>query len=143
MVKRCVAGGCSNTASADVSLHYFPVDEEIRSAWTSAVKLTRDGWAGPTKHSVLCSEHFPAECFEQQTSEFAREMMSEMGITYRRRTSLKADAIPVLLSASNVESSPQKRNQAQQVRILSPRESTFQILVQLLILPCIFRGNVK
>lgn len=126
MVKRCVAGGCGNSATTDISLHYFPVNAEIRDAWTTAVKQTRDGWDGPTKHSVLCSEHFPVDCFKQETSDFARGMMTEMGLVYRRRRALKADAIPTLFVSSSVKVSSKKnlsqaaakRNQAQQVKKL-------------------------
>lgn len=108
MVKRCVAGGCSNTATTDVSLHYFPVNTEVRAAWTTAVKQTRDGWDGPTKHSVLCSEHFPADCYKQETSDFARGMMTEMGLVFRRRRALKADAVPTLFVSSSVKGSCKK-----------------------------------
>ncbi|MED6239684.1 hypothetical protein ATANTOWER_009639 [Ataeniobius toweri] len=112
MVKRCIAGGCSNTATATVSLHYFPEEKKIRAAWIRAVKLTRDRWPGPTKYSQLCSEHFSANCFVEQTSEFAREMMSEFGISYRRRRMLKADAIPTLYSASTMKTSSKKKSLA-------------------------------
>ncbi|XP_047238784.1 THAP domain-containing protein 1-like isoform X3 [Girardinichthys multiradiatus] len=128
MVKRCIAGGCSNTATATVSLHYFPEEKKIRAAWIRAVKLTRDRWPGPTKYSQLCSEHFSANCFVEQTSEFAREMMSEFGISYRRRRMLKADAIPTLYSASTMKTSSTKKSLAvarqKMVKETSPESSS-------------------
>ncbi|MED6240878.1 Mediator of RNA polymerase II transcription subunit 29 [Ataeniobius toweri] len=53
MVKRCIAGGGSNTMTAGVSLHHFPEGKRIRAAWIRAGKLTRERWAGPNKHSQL------------------------------------------------------------------------------------------
>ncbi|KAK5612004.1 hypothetical protein CRENBAI_003272 [Crenichthys baileyi] len=37
MVKRCIAGGGSNTMTAAVSLHYFPEAKRIRAAWSLVV----------------------------------------------------------------------------------------------------------
>ncbi|KAK5603359.1 hypothetical protein CRENBAI_009367 [Crenichthys baileyi] len=39
MVKRCIAGGGSNTTTAAVSLHFFPEARWIRAAWIRAGKL--------------------------------------------------------------------------------------------------------
>ena len=83
---RCIVSGCSNKTSPTVSLHLFPSDVRVRSAWIRAVKLTRKGWAGPSKHSVICSDHFAADCFEEPaTSSTALQLMGECGIVYRKR----------------------------------------------------------
>ena len=63
MPKRCVAAGCNNTVDNGVSVYTFPKDEVLK--WTDQVKRTRDCWAGPTVNSVLCSEHFTEDSFEE------------------------------------------------------------------------------
>ena len=89
MVKRCVAAGCSNTYSDNVSLFKFPKDPVLRQKWVKNVQRTRAQWSGPSEHSVLCSEHFDSSCFEPDS-----ELASQMGIQKRKR--LKDDAIPTL-----------------------------------------------
>ena len=89
MVKRCVAAGCSNMYSDNVSLFKFPKDPILRQKWVKQVQRTRAQWSGPSEHSVLCSEHFDGSRFEPDS-----ELASQMGIQKRRR--LKADAIPTL-----------------------------------------------
>ena len=53
------------------------------------VQRTRDRWSGPSQHSVLCSSHFTADCFEPDSA-----IAATMGITKRQR--LKPDAVPTL-----------------------------------------------
>ena len=57
MVSYCAAFGCKNTKEkgSDITLHYFPSDNKLRSKWAHATKRKE---FKPTKHSVLCSEHF-------------------------------------------------------------------------------------
>ena len=62
MVNRCTAAGCSNTPSERISLHKPPADPKLREKWMKQVR-TRSQWT-PTKHSVLCSEHFSEDSFE-------------------------------------------------------------------------------
>ncbi|MEQ2190827.1 hypothetical protein XENOCAPTIV_011415, partial [Xenoophorus captivus] len=140
--RRCIGGGGSNTTTAVVSLHYFSEVKRIRACvWITAGKLMRDRWAGPTKHSQLLL-YFLANCFEQETSDFTREIMSEVGISYRQRRMFKADAIATLFSASDEKRSPKKRFllvvakwiKAQQVRTLPCHKSTFKYQQVLLIL---------
>ena len=89
MVKRCVAAGCSNTNSDGVSLFQFPRDPALRMQWTREVQRTRANWQGPSDYSVLCSDHFTNDCYEEDTTIAAR-----FGIGKRRR--LKPNAIPTV-----------------------------------------------
>lgn len=89
MVKRCVAAGCSNTYSDNVSLFKFPKDPVLRQKWVNNVQRTRAQWSGPSEHSVLCSQHFDSSCFEPDS-----ELTSQMGLQKRKR--LKGDAVPTL-----------------------------------------------
>ena len=89
MVKRCVAAGCSNTYSDNVSLFKFPKDPVLRHKWVKNVQRTRAQWNGPSDHSVLCSQHFDSSCFERDS-----DLASQMGMQKRRR--LKEDAVPTL-----------------------------------------------
>ena len=93
MVKCCVAAGCSNTYSNNVSLFKFPKDPVLRRKWVKNVQRTRAQWSGPSDHSVVCSQHFDSGCFEPD-SEFA----SQMCMHKRRR--LKDDAVPTLFERS-------------------------------------------
>ena len=89
MVKRCVAAGCSNTYSDNVSLFKFPKDPVLRQKWVKNVQKTRAQWSGPSEHSVLCSQHFDSSSFEPDS-----ELASQMGMQKCRR--LKDDAVPTL-----------------------------------------------
>ena len=89
MVKRCVAAGCSNTYSDNVSLFKFPKDPVLRQKWVKNVQRTRAQWSGPSEYSVLCSQHFDSSCFEPDS-----ELASQMGM--QKRIRLKDDAIPTL-----------------------------------------------
>ena len=86
MVKRCVAAGCCNTYGDGVSLFTFPKDPGLRAQWTKQVQRTRAEWA-PTKYSVLCSDHFKADCFEIGPS-----IAFQLGI--KRTRKLKPGAVP-------------------------------------------------
>ena len=86
MVNRCVAAGCSNTHGPNISLHRFPSNPILRDKWTKQVNRTRAHWK-PTKHSVLCSEHFTADCFIEEPI-----IAAKFGISKGKR--LKPDAVP-------------------------------------------------
>ncbi|KAG8173931.1 hypothetical protein JTE90_014540 [Oedothorax gibbosus] len=61
----CVAFGCYKNSSkkiAGITFHRFPKEEILRKEWAKAVK--RDNW-NPSKHSVLCSEHFEESDFDK------------------------------------------------------------------------------
>lgn len=108
MVNRCVAAGCSNTPSERISLHKFPADLKLREKWVKQVRRTRAQWT-PTKHSVLCSEHFSEDSFEVDSA-----IAATFGISKKRR--LKPDAVPTIFqrqssvgSASEGQLVPLKR----------------------------------
>ena len=46
-------------------MHTWPVDPAISSQWTKFVQKKRANFTGPTEHSVLCSQHFENQCFDQ------------------------------------------------------------------------------
>ena len=89
MVKSCVAAGYARTSNDSISFFKFPSDSVMRQRWTQEVQRTRDCWGGPSQHSVLCSSHFTADCFEPDSA-----IAATMGITKRQR--LKPDAVPTL-----------------------------------------------
>lgn len=88
--KRCAAWGCSNTyKDSDVSLHSFPFDRpEILRQWITFVKTTRKDWSGPTKYSVLCSNHFDVDSYPAKY-----RLMESMGQTVTKRK-LNNNAVP-------------------------------------------------
>ncbi|XP_060072400.1 uncharacterized protein LOC132552262 [Ylistrum balloti] len=104
--KRCVAYGCGNTTLDGVSLHFFPLDRpEICKVWTAFVRRKRDLWDGPTKHSVLCSEHFGEDCYPMQY-----RFLQSMGRTPPKKKTLIKDAVPTInKGCTNVEETPVKR----------------------------------
>ena len=61
----------------------------MRQQWTKEVQRTCDRWSGPSQHSVLCSSHLTADCFEPESA-----IAATMGITKQQR--LKPDAVPAL-----------------------------------------------
>ncbi|XP_062511813.1 THAP domain-containing protein 10-like [Corticium candelabrum] len=95
MVKRCVAAGCSNSHSDQVSLFSFPQDPVLRKRWTEAVQRTRDKWNWPSRYSVLCSDHFTEDCFETD-----HLLASSFGIA--RRARLKPDVVPTHFVRANL-----------------------------------------
>lgn len=88
MVRRCVAAGCSNTHSHNVSMHQFPKDPELRLKWEKQVQRTRDKWRA-TDNSFLCSDHFEADCFNVDSV-----LAEQMGL--KKRRTLKPDAVPTI-----------------------------------------------
>ena len=69
MVKHCIAAGCSNTYSDNVSLFKFPKDHVLRQKWVKNVQRTRAQWSGPSEYSVLCSQHFDRVGFTDEYTE--------------------------------------------------------------------------
>ncbi|KAM4592420.1 uncharacterized protein PAE49_012511 [Odontesthes bonariensis] len=88
--KRCVAWGCSNTcAMKGISTFLFPKDKAQSKAWSDGVKKIRADWMEPTKYSVLCSEHFTRDCFEEGPL-----MRAALGIDTKRPLQLKKGVVP-------------------------------------------------
>ena len=76
------------------------------------MQKTRDKWHGPTKNSVICSEHFTEECFEPISS-----FSKKMGIKMKQM--LKSNAIPTIFKRPcatpkrlRVSSAAEKRERA-------------------------------
>lgn len=99
-MKWCIAGGYSNTGTADVNFHYFPEVEN----WSCLDRSCK-----PDEGQMGWSHQAQSNCFEQETSEFTRE------ITVYQRSGYLTDkgehesrSIPTLFSASNLKSSPKK-----------------------------------
>lgn len=65
-------------------------------AWTKEVKKNRANWTGPTKCSVLCSEHFERTCFEE--GPLRRQ---QMGIPTKRPLVLKKGAVPTIFKKAS------------------------------------------
>ena len=86
MVKRCIVANCSNTNKDGVSLHFFPKDLHVRKQWTQQVQRTRADFKEPSKHSVVCSSHFTADCFEG--------LGENVGMKIKRM--LKPEAVPTI-----------------------------------------------
>lgn len=99
MPKRCVAADCSNSPSEHIPLFSFPKDEELRDQWTKQVQRTRGSWV-PTASSVLCSEHFPAHCFEE-----APGLKEAFGLKVRYRRVIKPTAVQRNQTAQSSSSS--------------------------------------
>ena len=68
MVKRCIAAGCSKMYKNGVSLFQFSRNKVLHKQWTKEIQKTRTKWQGPTNNSILCSEHFTTDCFEDNTA---------------------------------------------------------------------------
>ena len=64
----CLAGGhsginCDNkTGTPNITMHYFPSDEKLRTKWTRFVRIHRKDFV-PKKSSCLCSTDFDESCF--------------------------------------------------------------------------------
>ena len=93
MPKRCIAANCSNVASGKVRLYRFPRDKLFSDKWSVQVRRTRADWVAPSKHSVLCSEHFAEECFDKSAS-----LRDAMGFGSNNARDLLPDAVLALFS---------------------------------------------
>ena len=90
MPNRCVAAGCSNTVKQKgISVFSFPKDKMLKRKWSNQVKRTRVAWRGPTANSVVCSEHFTEDCFDE-----SYKLHQSFGLKKRRR--LKDGAVPTI-----------------------------------------------
>ena len=63
MVNRCIAVGCSNTASDRISLFKFPKYHKLRKQWEKKVQIIWVHWKA-TKQSHICSKHLISDAFE-------------------------------------------------------------------------------
>ncbi|XP_061190833.1 uncharacterized protein LOC133198949 [Saccostrea echinata] len=108
--RMCVVAGCSKRQSDGVSVHVFPKDERLRAAWCRFVKLTRADWSGPSKYTVICSDHFNEDCYEVHFS-----LMKDFGIPAKKR--LRQGSIPSIYPK-------RKRDQLNDAFLESPHVNT-------------------
>ena len=87
MPNRCVATGCGNMPSDSISLFRFPKDPHLCGVWTRQVQRTRANWK-PSSASVLCSEHFSVDCFDDIPA-----LKASLGFAVQRKHVLKSTAI--------------------------------------------------
>lgn len=87
MAARCSASGCENGRSSAVSLHYYPNDPYLRRLWAGAVD--RPNWT-PKKRSLLCSDHFAADCYERSPI-----LQNEFGLS-TKYAKLKSGSVPTI-----------------------------------------------
>ena len=90
MVNRCVAAGCSNVATDNISVFTFPFDVNLRRKWVAAVRQNRRGWDGPGTAAVLCSAHFTADSIE------TRGVLEARMTGKRTKKHLVAGAVPTI-----------------------------------------------
>ena len=92
MVRRYVTALCSNVKTETISLHQWPQDPVIGDLLPTFVQKKRAGWDRPSKHSVLCSEHFEAHCFDPHIESMVRQ-------GYAKCRQLLPDVLPTLWKA--------------------------------------------
>ena len=90
MPNRCVAAGCSCTAIPGIAPYKFPKVPVLGKQWERQVQRMRAKWTA-TESSVLCTEHFTAECFEESAA-----LTSQFGISYKRSRRLVRGAVPTI-----------------------------------------------
>ena len=74
----------------------------MKKRWSDQVKKGRDKWS-PTEHSVLCSIHFEANCFEP-----AAQIAESLGLP-KQILKLKPSAVPTLLMRPPSTEPPAKK----------------------------------
>lgn len=98
----CTAYGCSNARGKDnaVSFHTYPKDSDLRSKWVTAVR--RKNFV-PSKHAVLCSDHFTVDSFVEHVS--GRPLLE----TAKRK--LYPNAVPSIFPAmpEHLQCTPKRR----------------------------------
>ena len=89
MVKRYAAASCFNTHADGVSLFSFPRNPSLCTKCNKQVQRTHADWRDATDYSILCSEHFTNDCFEEGSI-----IAAQFRIQKRRR--LKPDTVPTI-----------------------------------------------
>ena len=62
------------------------------------MRRTRADWVSPSKHSVLCSEHFAEECFDKTAS-----VRDAMGFGSKNARDLLPDAVPTIFIRNSAQ----------------------------------------
>jgi len=90
----CCAFGCRNynIPGGGKTFHRLPADPALRQQWV--LRISRADWS-PAKTSVLCSDHFTADCFIHPAVP-----------GFYTRCRLKPDAVPTVF---HFEEMPQNR----------------------------------
>nr|KAG5706966.1 hypothetical protein BaRGS_021472 [Batillaria attramentaria] len=93
MVKTCCAPQCHNKSKQPgISFFCFPKHPTVRREWIR--RLKKENFE-PTRHTVLCSQHFDSSCF---LSESVPEFLRRIGLEQRPvRRRLRHGALPTLL----------------------------------------------
>lgn len=86
--RKCVVYGCSKSTLDGVALFAFPKSENLAKQWNKAVSTTRQ-WPGHTKWSLICSDHFSDDSFDE-----SRECKRKYGIPPLPHRLLVEGAIP-------------------------------------------------
>lgn len=113
--KKCAAFGCSNNyySQPKISMFKFPspsLDKERYDSWVKRVRKSRANWKGPPpesskqfSNSVLCSQHFTQDQFEQCNS-------VQIACGFKLKPRLKPTAIPTqFFRRIHDQPSPKKR----------------------------------
>ena len=78
MVKRCVVQFCSNSNKTGHTMRKFLKDPNLKRQWVKFVQLNRADFVEPSVHSVICSNHFSPDCYENS-------YMAGMGLTKKKQ----------------------------------------------------------
>ena len=120
MPDQCVAGGCNNTTSQDISLHVFPKSPKRRNSWDRFVHVKRKDWPGADKllNAKLCSEHFKDSDYTNLgmfRQKFVKKLLLKPGAV----PSIHADNNSMETSSDHrkVQSTAQRKRQVKRVSI--------------------------
>ena len=93
---QCVIKTCKNLKTIPFFYHSFPISRPaIFKKWVSFVKAKQPEWKGPTRRSLVCSNHFESECFEK------RPILKEVFFGKPCGKKLKPEAFPTLYSKTD------------------------------------------
>ena len=86
MVRRCVVQFCRNSNKTGHTMHKFPKKHEFEATTGEIfVQVKRADFVEPSVHSVICSNHFSPDCYENS-------YMAEIGRTKKKQ--LLSCAVP-------------------------------------------------
>ena len=108
MVRRCVVALCSNFKTDTTRLHQRLQVPKTGALWTKTGQKKTTNLDGPSKHSVLCSEHLEVGCFDLHI-----ESMVQRG--YAKCRHLLPSAVPTLWKPSE-DRRPNKLRKAAEKR---------------------------
>ena len=59
-------------------MHKFPKDTNLKRQWVKFVQVKRADFVEPSVHSVICSNHFSPDCYQNS-------YMAEIGLTKKKQ----------------------------------------------------------